>query len=104
MRETEVSSLIPLIAVEIDPTRLVDPNPPDPAVDPFFGLAHQYQGLVRVLPQIGIRSLAELATVEGEDLMHRVRSAPALRNTTIPNPVFGAPFLKPKPCLATCPR
>jgi hypothetical protein len=42
-----------------------------------------------VLPQIGIRSLSELAALEGEDLMHRIRSNTELDRSAYPNPVIG---------------
>jgi hypothetical protein len=88
-----IFSRIP-IRVEIDPTRRYVPDPPDPARDPFFGLPDRYRAVVDVLPQIGIQSLRELATVEGEGLMHRIRTTPALAGTEIPNPLIGAAILE----------
>ena len=51
------------------PAPIVEPDPPDPRFD---GLPLAYAGVARVLPDIGIRSLEELAAAEPEDLFHRM--------------------------------
>ena len=77
---------LPLL-VEIDPFRRFLPDPPDPG--PLFGLSEKYAGLARVLPELGVRTVQELANVEGEDLMHRFRTSGLARHMSIPNPLFG---------------
>lgn len=95
--DTDVSDsgLIPPFEVELDPRLVVGPDPgPDPIDDPFFGMSRQFSGLTRILPGLGINSLSELASVEGEDLMHRARNLKGSFGLAIPNPVFGAAILE----------
>jgi hypothetical protein len=90
----DIVAHIPSLAVELDPRRLIDPNPPDPARDPLFGLSDRYSTLVKVLPALGVRSIRELAALEGEDLMHRLRGTPGAHPAEIPAPVIGGAVLE----------
>jgi hypothetical protein len=81
-------------AVELAAPVIRDPNPPDPLRDPFPGLSPRYSDLKRLLPRIGIRSLTELAGVEGEDLMHRVKNLPAAEGWKMASPVLGGAILE----------
>ncbi|MEH6435698.1 hypothetical protein [Massilia sp. DD77] len=58
---------IPVLAFAPGP--IVDPDPPDWRFD---GLPLPYAGVARILPEIGIHSLEELAAAEPEDLFHRL--------------------------------
>jgi hypothetical protein len=83
----------PPVSVVLGPRRPT-PDPPDPAHDPFFGLSDKYSALVAILPEIGVRSVEELAKLEGEDLMHRLRESERYRHANIPNPVIGGAVLE----------
>ncbi|GAO45413.1 IPT/TIG domain-containing protein [Flavihumibacter petaseus] len=62
------------------------PNPPDPR---FHGLPLELEGFTRILPELGIHSLAELASVEPEDLMHRSQKLSDKNLTPTNSKIFG---------------
>jgi len=60
---------VPRISLKatIDPS----PNPPDPR---FKNLPLEFQDVARALPELGVRSIEELAAAEPEGLMHRAQA------------------------------
>ena len=67
--------------------RLDQPDPPD---DRFGGLSAEFNHLRHVLPELGIRSIHELAASEGEGLMHLAKVTPAVRNVPVSNSLMGS--------------
>src|SRR5262249_32618373 len=54
------------------------------------GLSQKFNGLRAILPQLGVRTVQELAGVEAENLMHRAKSSKTLADTPISNALIGA--------------
>ena len=73
--------------VALEPPLINRPDPPD---DRFAGLGPQYAALRSLLPSLGIHSVDDLAAVEGEDLMHRSRTVPAVQNIPVSSSLLGA--------------
>ena len=70
--DSEVDGLFELADLPVlvlNPVREINPDPPEWR---FGRLPIEYAGVARVLPELGIRSIEELAAVEAEDLLHRV--------------------------------
>jgi hypothetical protein len=70
--DTDVSDLVEIfrepLRVELIPKLPVEPDPPD-----WLVLPRDFASLVQVLPELGVRSLEELAAAEPEGLMHRAK-------------------------------
>ena len=91
--ENALTAFRPEIKIELVKFVEIEPNPPEPG---FAGLPKEFAGVARVLPELGIRSIGELAAVEPEDLMHRALRAadagrlPPLYNQTLATAVDAA--------------
>lgn len=78
--------LLELPDLVLIPERLFPPEPPE---ELFGGLSREFEGIARVLPEIGIRSLEQLAAAEPEDLMHRTKERAFKGITPIHSRLFG---------------
>jgi len=76
---------IPPLVVLVPPRR-IHPDPPEPG---FLGLPHEFDSIARVLPELGIKSIRELAAAEPEDLMHRAAKAGPDRIVPVHSLLFG---------------
>jgi len=82
----DLLDLVNLPELVLKPKRIIDPDPPDWR---FGGLPLEYAGVARVLPELGIRSLEELAAAEPEDLFHRALNIRDKRGMPVHSRLFG---------------
>lgn len=90
--DTDVNDLLDLFdlgdipVLVLAPAPVVDPDPPDRRFD---GLPLRYAGIARVLPELGIHSLEELAAAEPEALFHRMLEQKGKRSMPVHSRLFG---------------
>src|SRR5262249_24007826 len=61
---------------------------PDPFAGPFNHLPPEFGSVVRVLPQLGIRSIKELANIEPEALLHRAQTLGVQKENPVDRVLF----------------
>jgi hypothetical protein len=74
---------LPLIVVVLDPHL---PHPPSPEDTRFAGLPPELGLLTAQLPELGVRSVEQLAAVESEALLHRMKGSTI--RTVLPQRLF----------------
>lgn len=82
---TDLIEAVPPWQVELGPIPEVFPDPPEWR---FGGLPDEFEGVATLLPRLGVETLADLAAVEPEDLMHRAANARADGFPAIPSRVL----------------
>jgi hypothetical protein len=87
--DADDGSLIDLIEIpvlELVPVLRFEPDPPDFA---FAGIGDEYREVTRILPDLGIGTMEELAAVEPEALMHRAAALRESGGTPVSSRRFG---------------